>query len=312
MMFKQIVLALILSLGLSDDITRIAKINNATREAEKAFKNKDYETAIEKYSYLLNTLGVDDDKALLNLGHAYFHSGKIEDAHATYTLVTSSEDPLLRSIAWQQLAVLDYQRKDIEKALYHCKQALKANPANEEARINYELLKKMERPKNDQQQQQKQQEEKKDQKQDQQKQQQDKQEKQEKQEKKDQDQNNTTPQSEEQKNGQQEQKQKEAGEKEQKENKQKQESSSEQDKKDQQQENKGKDSKQQQQQEAEKGKKEGEKDKMVVDRQQLERMNLTEEKARMLLDAMRQKEVQYIQQKQHKGSSKPDKSKPDW
>jgi hypothetical protein len=41
-------------------------------------------------------------------------------------------------------------------------------------------------------------------------------------------------------------------------------------------------------------------------------MNLTPEKAQMILEAMKNSEIQYIQQNKRKPSKKQDSSKPDW
>ncbi|MES2732775.1 MAG: hypothetical protein V4714_13545 [Bacteroidota bacterium] len=46
--------------------------------------------------------------------------------------------------------------------------------------------------------------------------------------------------------------------------------------------------------------------------QKLKQMNLTEEKARMILDAMKNNEVQYLQQRRREKTQKTDKGKPDW
>lgn len=44
----------------------------------------------------------------------------------------------------------------------------------------------------------------------------------------------------------------------------------------------------------------------------LKELNLTEEKARMILEAMKNNEIQYIQQNKRKPTKKPDNGKPDW
>ncbi|MFC2125507.1 hypothetical protein ACFLU5_11915 [Bacteroidota bacterium] len=44
----------------------------------------------------------------------------------------------------------------------------------------------------------------------------------------------------------------------------------------------------------------------------MEEMQISEEKARMILEAMKNNEVQYLQQMQRKSKEKPDNSKPDW
>lgn len=46
--------------------------------------------------------------------------------------------------------------------------------------------------------------------------------------------------------------------------------------------------------------------------EKLEELNLTEEKARMILEAMKNNEIQYIQQNRRKPTKKPDSTKPDW
>jgi cell division protein FtsN len=46
--------------------------------------------------------------------------------------------------------------------------------------------------------------------------------------------------------------------------------------------------------------------------EKLKDLNLTEEKARMILEAMKNNEIQYIQQNKRKPTKKPDSSKPDW
>lgn len=46
--------------------------------------------------------------------------------------------------------------------------------------------------------------------------------------------------------------------------------------------------------------------------EKLEELNLTEEKARMILEAMKNNEIQYIQQNRRKATKKPDSNKPDW
>lgn len=46
--------------------------------------------------------------------------------------------------------------------------------------------------------------------------------------------------------------------------------------------------------------------------EKLEELNLTEEKARMILEAMKNNEIQYIQQNKRKPTKKSDSDKPDW
>jgi Ca-activated chloride channel homolog len=41
-------------------------------------------------------------------------------------------------------------------------------------------------------------------------------------------------------------------------------------------------------------------------------MKISEEKAKMILEAMKNNEIQYIQQNKRKATQKKDSSKPDW
>ena len=47
-------------------------------------------------------------------------------------------------------------------------------------------------------------------------------------------------------------------------------------------------------------------------KEKLEEMNISEEKARMLLEAMRQNEIKYLQQQKRKATERPPSGKPDW
>nr|MCU0390231.1 hypothetical protein [Thermoflexibacter sp.] len=58
--------------------------------------------------------------------------------------------------------------------------------------------------------------------------------------------------------------------------------------------------------------KEEEKESVEKRTQRLQQMNLTEEQAKMILDAMKNNEVQYLQQNKKKPTKKTDKGKPDW
>ena len=47
-------------------------------------------------------------------------------------------------------------------------------------------------------------------------------------------------------------------------------------------------------------------------RKRLKDLNLSEEKAKMVLDAMRNQEIQFLQQQQRKAKKRQEKGKPDW
>jgi outer membrane biosynthesis protein TonB len=119
----------------------------------------------------------------------------------------------------------------------------------------------------------------------------------------------------------QEQQKKEEKEKQEKEQKEKEQQQKEQQQKEQQEkeekkkeeEKKDEEKKQQQQQQEEKDKKEQDKkDKQNLDQKKLEQMKISEEKARMILEAMKNQEKQYLQQNKRKATKSRDRGKPDW
>jgi Ca-activated chloride channel homolog len=256
------------------DPGKISQINRAKEEAKKAYLAGDYATAITKYTYLNNELAVNEDELRLNLANAYFQVSDTASAIGHYQTLTQSGKNTIRSTAQQQLGVIKNKQEKFEEALNHFKEAIKSNPANDDARYNYELLKRKLDEEKKQDQKQDQQQDKKDQKNDQQKK--DEQKEQEKkdkdkqdQEKKDQDKKNDPDKDDKKKDDQQKEEQ--------------QNNDQQEDKK----ENK-------------------------PSSEKLEQMKITEDKAKMILDAMKNQEIQYLQQNKRKATQPKDKNKPDW
>ncbi|NJN41708.1 MAG: tetratricopeptide repeat protein [Flammeovirgaceae bacterium] len=276
---------LIMASLLSIDIDKIGKINSLKSEAKKAFTEGEYEKAIDTYRFLIDSMDVNEDEVRLNLAHSYFHAQDTANAYSAYQSLTQSKSPKYQSQAYQQMGVLSNRQGNFEDALTNFKQSLKRDPANEGARYNYEMVKKkLEEQKKEQQQQQDQNKDQKEQekqettKRIQQKQDQNKDQKE--QENKDQ---------KDQENKDQEQKQNE----EQKKEKQEQEKKNQEEQQNEEQENK--------EQEAPPSLSE-----------KLKEMQISEEKARMILEAMKNQEIQYLQQNKRKATKPKDKSKPDW
>ena len=276
-MTKLMVLLLLSALLLSD-IDRIAQINALKAEAKKAFVSGDYSTAAAKYQFLIDSLKVDEDEVRLNLANALFQINDSTRASTLYSGLSQSNAANIQSRASQQLGVLSNRAGQYEKALSHFKQALKADPSNEDARYNYEMVKKKLED------QQKNQEQKKDQ---QQKDQQDDQKKDQK----------------DQQNKDQQNKEKEQQDKDKKEQEQEKKSQQEQDKKNEEK------SDQQEEENAEQDKKE---DIPPSVSEKLKNMDMSEEKAKMILEAMKNQEIQYLQQNKRKATKPKDKGKPDW
>jgi tetratricopeptide (TPR) repeat protein len=259
------------------DPTKIGKINTLKAEAKKAYQSGDYQTAIQKYRYLIDSLHVQEDEVLLNLANAYFQSDDTTQALSQYQSLTQSSKAQLRSKAEQQLGVMANRAGKFEEALNHFKQAIKNDPTNEDARYNYELLKKKleEKKKQDQQKQ----DQNKDQQQNKEEEQKDKKDQEKQEQKKDQEQKK------EEQNKNQEQKD--------------------------QQEKKNEEQKKKEEQEQKENKEEKKENNPSVS-EKLQQMEMSEEKAKMILEAMKNQEIQYLQQNKRKATKPKDKGKPDW
>jgi len=137
-------IGLITSFQLSaiDPVGKIAKANAAKERAEEALSDGDYKKVIEHYTYLLDSLNYDSPDAELNRAHAYFQMKDTVNAFDAYRRVADVSNPQLKSKAMLQMGNLSEMQKEYESALSFFKEALKADPTNDKARYNYELLKK--------------------------------------------------------------------------------------------------------------------------------------------------------------------------
>ena len=125
------------------DINKIARVNKLKKAAESAYNNQDYPQAINILRTLTDSLGSDEDEVFLNLANAYFQVKDTANAMQFYSRVLGSEQRELISVAHQQLGVIQQQQNKLEAALEQFKASLKSDPSNEDARYNFELLKKL-------------------------------------------------------------------------------------------------------------------------------------------------------------------------
>lgn len=314
---KYLITLILVFTSITDPVTRIAKSNALKKEAKVFYDKGNYEQAISAYASLLDSMLVEDEDARLNMANAaYFLAygdkellgilseasknpdnldssavGMVSEGLKYASIASNNYDELsgsaksnvIASSAFNQKGIIAYKRSEAAKAeekksltdqaLNDFKNSLRKNPENESARYNYELLKKLIR---EQEQQDKNNEDSKDQEQ-----------------KKDQDKKD---QEQKEKKDQQEKNDQEQKDKEKQENK-------EQEKKDQQENKEEQDPNQEKPQE---------KDPLEKLKEKLEEMNMSPEKAQMILEAMKNNEVQYVQQNKRKATKKKDSSKPDW
>lgn len=267
------------------DPNKIGKVNDAKTEAKNAYERGEYDKAVVHYR-ILDSLGVKEDEVSMNLAHSYFHLNDSVNAQNAYLSLTSSRNPTLKSVANQQLGVMSNRQGKYEAALQYFKDALKADPTNDDARYNYEMVKKKleEKKKQEEQQQQKNDQNKEDQ--------------------KNEDKDKKNQDNKDQKGN--------------KDDKEKKDQKQDKEKQDQDQQQKEKDQKQKEQQQKEQQQKEQqEKDQEKRDTppevsDKLKEMKISEEKARMVLEAMKNQEVQYLQQNKRKATKPKNKNKPDW
>lgn len=299
----------------------IAKINKLKSEAQKSYLQGDYLSALEQYRMLVDSFQVQEEEVLMNYANAaYFLTNPdlstmkgLEGSHAstaqasgeeiakyleiarnqyTQLSLSSNSNHTLRSLSYNQLGVISYQLTDQSKtteglqvAKEMFKSALRVDPNNEDARFNYELVSKM----LDEQQNQ-----------DQDQDQQDQDQQQQNQEQQDQEQQNQEQQNQEQQqSGEDQQQEDQSGEQEPEESEQEEGEPQE-----------GEEQNPQQPQEEEQG--EQQPQERPTDPSQMEEMKISEEKAKMILEAMKNAEIQYIQQNQRKATKRPQSGKPDW
>jgi tetratricopeptide (TPR) repeat protein len=125
-----------------DGLKKASRINEGVAQAEKLYRQQAYEQAIDQYRFLRDSLNVKDNALLLNLAHATYQTGDLEQAQKYYSRLRNNPDPDLQGAALNQLGLIAFEDGNAEKALYYFRNAIINNPQNETARYNYELVKK--------------------------------------------------------------------------------------------------------------------------------------------------------------------------
>ena len=283
------VLILIL-LVLSNNILEndISKINKLTKNAEKAFKEKNYKVAINDYNTLIDSFNISNEKIHLNLAHSYLLSNDTLKAIENYNMASITNNNKIKSIAYQQLGNINESKNKLKNAAEFYKKSILSNNSNLDSKYNYELvtkkLKEQEKKKEENKNQKNKEQENKEQ---------------ENKKKNNKEQENKKKNNKEQENKEQENKEQENKKKNNKEKNNKEKNNKEQENKEK--NNKEKNNKEQENKEQEKSIEE-----------KLKEVNMSKKKAEMILNALNNIEFQYIQQLKRKASKKIDKNKPDW
>jgi len=87
-------------------IDNIATVNRLKKEAEQAYKDGDYATAVAHYQTLVDSLNVQDDNIRLNLAHSLIQAGDTISAQRNYSSLVRSNENQIKSIAYQQMGII--------------------------------------------------------------------------------------------------------------------------------------------------------------------------------------------------------------
>ncbi len=117
--------------------------NRIKQQAQLAYVQKDYSSAITHYKKLIEKYHVNDEKVTLNLANACFNVYDTIDARYYYQKTASSKSPEISSVANLQLGILEVYNENYEIALKYFKESLKDDSGNDQGRYNYELIKKL-------------------------------------------------------------------------------------------------------------------------------------------------------------------------
>ena len=112
----------------------------AQDEGLSAFKKRDYK---KSYDYYLKVLKgrKDDVSAKYGAGISAFKNQEIETGKDFLIEVSNSEDDFIASKAHYNLANIYKDENKLEESIYHYKKAMQLNASDDEAKINFELLK---------------------------------------------------------------------------------------------------------------------------------------------------------------------------
>jgi len=133
---------ILILLVLSNNILEndISKINKLTKNAEKAFKEKNYKVAINDYNTLIDSFNISNEKIHLNLAHSYLLSNDTLKAIENYNMASITNNNKIKSVAYQQLGNINESKNKLKNATEFYKKSILSNNSNHDSKYNYELV----------------------------------------------------------------------------------------------------------------------------------------------------------------------------
>ena len=111
-------------------------VNADIKNGNEAYTKKQYEAAAENYKKAI-TKSKENETAQYNLGNALYKDGKSEEALDAYDeAIASNKSPLDKSGTWYNKGVVLQNKKKLPECIEAYKNALRLNPADEDARLN--------------------------------------------------------------------------------------------------------------------------------------------------------------------------------
>lgn len=117
------------------------------RRGNEAYGEGNFQAASEAYRQGLSEAVENDDRPLLfgltnNLGASQYRLEQLPEALETFeTAAVTASDPASRAVAEYNAGNAAFKTQDLERALAHYRQALLQNPADVNAKFNYEFVK---------------------------------------------------------------------------------------------------------------------------------------------------------------------------
>ena len=129
----------------------IVNVSFSQDKGKTAYENRNYNDARLYYENILRSRE-NDNAAKYGLGVSAYKQNDIEGALSALKETTNTDDKVLASKSYYNLANILRESGEMEESLEYYKKSIVLNPEDKDAKINYELLKQTLKQQQDQQQ----------------------------------------------------------------------------------------------------------------------------------------------------------------